>query len=191
MLGGYMELQGYDYAAKPSLLVVGDIRVIQLLQDSFLAVAYGTEPVFGLLINAPALWLLFDKTEAARECFEHFISWSGGSGDGDAVRISFVEFDDGGYGMCTSQDVERLLNKAVPEMYRDEVEPIAMATVHLKTFPQRSEGYHWFKERVETSPFVFAPATRETPPMLDLAMRKRQVNFYTDTTYQRNLSKHL
>jgi hypothetical protein len=175
-----MELQGYDYAAKPRVLVGGDIRVIQLLRDSFLAVGYGIEPEFGLLINAPALWLMFDKTETARECFEHFTRWSGASSDGDAVRISFVEFDDGGYGMCTSQDVERLLSRTVPDVYRDEVEPIIMVPVHLKTFPQRSDGYYWFKSRVETSPFVFAPASKETPPMQDLAMRKRQVNFYTE-----------
>lgn len=153
-----MELPGYDYSTKPLVLVGGDIQFIQLLQDGFLAVGYGVVPEFGLLINAPALWIMFDTTEAARKCFTHFIRWNGASGDGDAVRISFVEFDDGGYGMCTSQDIEKLLNRVVPEMYRDEVEPRIMVVGHLKTFPQRSEGYLWFKSRVETSPFVFAPA---------------------------------
>jgi hypothetical protein len=184
--GGYMELQGYDYAAKPLVLVGGDMGFIQLLQDGFLAVGYDTVPEFGLLVNPPLLTIMFDTTEAARECFAHFIRWGGASGDGDAVRISFVELDDGGYGMCTSQDMEKLLNRVVPEMYRDEVEPRIMVVGHLKTFPQMSEGYLWFKSRVETSPFVLAPSSRETPPMREFAIRKREVNFY----HERDLSEH-
>jgi hypothetical protein len=108
-----MNSLGYDYATKPIVLVAGDIQFIELLQSGFVALAYTVAPEFGLLADAPVLAMVFETTEKARKCFEHFIDWNESSGKGDAVRLSFVELEDGGYALCTSQDIKRLADRVL------------------------------------------------------------------------------
>jgi len=172
---------GYDYGIKPIMMIVGDTEFASFLgSDEFVALAYDQVPEFGLLVNPPRLSLVFSNGEAARKCFAHFKNWSGESGDGDAVRISFVEFNDGGYGICISQEVDRLTNRMVPEILREEVELIIMNAGRMKTFPQRSEAYKWFKSATEKVPFVLAPKTVEDFPIRELAIRKREIYYFQE-----------
>lgn len=171
---------GYDYGTKPIVLVPGDTEFIDLLNRGFLALGYGIVPEFGLLVDAPLLLMGFKNVTIARECFSKFAEWSGEDGDGDAVRISFVEFNDGEFGMCVSQDIERLLKRNIPEIYRKEVEPRIMVVGHIKMFPHQSDGYKWFKSGAMTSPFVLAAQSVNGEPIKDLALRKREINFYSE-----------
>jgi hypothetical protein len=171
---------GYDYGAKPIVLVPGDTEFIDLLNRGFLALGYGVVPEFGLLVDAPLLLMGFKNETLARECFSHFVEWSGEDKDGDAVRISFVEFSDGEFGMCLSQDMDRLLKKSIPETYREEVEQRIMVVGHLKMFPHQSDGYRWFKSVAVSSPFVLAPQPITGDPIKELALRKREINFYRE-----------
>jgi hypothetical protein len=160
---------GYDYGTKPIVLVPGDTEFIDLLNRGFLAIGYGVVPEFGLLVDAPLLLMGFKNETIARQCFSHFVEWSGEDSDGDAVRISFVEFNNGEFGMCVSQDIERLLKRSIPEIYRKEVEPRIMVVGHLKTFPHQSDGYRWFKSGAMTSPFVLAPQSVNGEPIQEIA----------------------
>ena len=173
---------GYDYGTKPIILIVGDAEFPNLLvRGDFTAVGYDVVEHFGLLVNAPRLTMIFQDVGIARECFLRFKAWGGPSEDGDAVRISFVELDEGGYAMCTSQDVDRLIKNRMPELYRGEVETRVMAMGSIKTFPEVSDSYRWFKSVTETSPFILAPAGISTPPIRDFALRKREVHFYRES----------
>lgn len=175
-----MRIEGYDYAIRPIILILGDTKFVELLNQGFLALGYGTIPEFGLLVNAPCLTMMFETDDIATECFRHFLSWKGDSNDADALQISFVEFEDGGYGMCSSQNIDRLIERMIPELYRKEIEPRIMTVGHLKSFPQISEGYLWFKSNVESSPFVIVPASKQFPPNPNLAIYKREINFYKE-----------
>jgi len=176
-----MSILGFDYGTKPIVLIIGDTEFPGLLiRGNFAAVGYDVVEYFGLLVNAPRLTMVFQDVGTARECFLRFKEWGGPSEDGDAVRISFVELDEGGYAMCTSQDVDRLIKNRMPEWFRGEVETRAMAMGSIKTFPEVSDSYRWFKSVTETSPFILAPAGINTPPIRDLALRKREVHFYRE-----------
>jgi hypothetical protein len=177
---GYMVPFGYDYGTKPIVLVGGDVEFIDLLNRGFLALGYGRVPEFGLLIDVPLLLMGFKNETLAQECFTHFAEWSGDSADGDAVRISFVEFNDGEFGMCVSQDMERLLKRSISEIFREELEPRIMVVGHIKMFPHQSEGYRWFKSEALSSPFVLAPQSINGEPLKELALRKREINFYRE-----------
>src|SRR5215216_2911664 len=98
-----MVTSGYDYGTKPIVVVIGDTEFPDLLiRGDFAAVGYDLVEHFGLLVNAPRLTMVFRDVALARECFLRFKEWGGASEDGDAVRISFVDLEDGGYAMCTS-----------------------------------------------------------------------------------------
>ncbi|MGC2236789.1 MAG: hypothetical protein WA584_11550 [Pyrinomonadaceae bacterium] len=167
---------GFDYGCKPILIVPGDFDFINLLNDGFLALGYGDIPEYGLLIDVPLLVMLFENEDVARECFLHFKSW----GSGDAIRISFIELNNGGFLMCTSQDMNHLLEQSIPERFREEFEARIFVLVHPKEFPNPSEGLKWFRSRTLLSPFVLVPQTVNGQPMRELAIQKREVNFFTE-----------
>ena len=182
-----MKTVGYDYGTKPTVMIVGDTEFPNFLgSEEFVALAYDQVFEFGLLINPPRLSLVFSNVEVARKCFTHFKSWSGESEDGDAVRISFVEFKDGGYGICISQEVDRLVNRLLPEIFRKEVELRIMNAGRMKTFPKQSAAYKWFKSATEQSPFVLAPQAIESAPIRELAIRKREIYYFQEN----NIPEH-
>ena len=178
---------GYDYGPKPKVIVVSDVEFPDLMKRGDLsALGYSKLPQFGILVNAPLLVMFFNDGKAGRECFTHFKGWSDASGDGDAVKIGFIEFENGDYGLCIYPENRHLIERSIPEIHRSEVEPIIMVVSYLKVFQQRSGYYDWFKSAVKTSPFILAPGTVEDGPMLDLAIRKQEVHFYHENDIPEN-----
>lgn len=172
---------GYDYGTKPKAIVAGDATFIELLRrGDFTALGYSRVPQFGILVNAPLLVMIFKDRDVGRECFSHFKGWSDASGDGDAVGLGFIEFENGDYGLCIYPENQHLIERTIPEIFRSEVESIIVSASYLKVFQQRGGHYDWFKSAVQTSPFVLAPGTMESSPMLDLAIRKRRIHFYQE-----------
>jgi hypothetical protein len=171
---------GYDYGTKPKVMVMGDMEFPSLLGDSYLALAYAVEPQFGALVDAPMLVMVFENEAAGRACFARFGGWCEASGSGDAVALGFVEVDDAEYVMCIYPDHERLVQRALPETHRPEVDPLVFMVGHSKTFPRQSGGYDWFKRAAGRSPFVLAPATPDGSVMIDAAFYKTEVGFYRE-----------
>ena len=178
-MGERRTMFGYDYGTRPITLVVGDTEFPNFLtSEQFVALIYDQVPDFGLLVNPPRLTMVFKDIKVGRKCFVLFKKWAGDTEDGDAIRISFIDLRDGSYGMCISQDVERLIKRMVPEIFRDEVELRIMNVGHIRTFPRQSEGYNWFKAAVDDSPFVLAFQQVNGAPLRELAMRKREILFF-------------
>ncbi len=170
---------GYDYGAKPRLMLVGNVEFPELLRRGFVALAYEQLSYFGLLVNPPLLGMVFADGGSARRCFEIFKGWSDASEDGDAVGVGFIESDDE-YSMCIYQEQRRFIDRMVPQHLRGEVDPIVMTAVQSKGFPHRSRGLDWFKRSTHSRPFVLAPVKPTGEPILELAVRKREVNFYRE-----------
>ena len=169
---------GYDYGTKPKVIVVGDGEFPHLLRRSLTALGYGTVPHFSVLVDAPLLVMMFDDERVGLECFVHFKRWANESRDGDVVGISFIEFENGQYGMCVFQERERLISRCLSKSVQAEVDPLLMVTGHLKIFEQQSDSYRWFKQAVKTSPCVIAPTTSEGDILFDYAFWKREIYFY-------------
>lgn len=173
---------GYDYGIKPKVMVVADTEFPEILRNSFVAVGYNQVPQFGDRVNVPLLMMLFKDLESGDKCFTHFNAWCNASGDGESVGVGFVEFEDGGYGMCIYPEHEQLIERCISEVLRPEVEPLVISIGHLKAFEERSIGYQWFKSliRAGIAEFILAPGTPEYGLMLDLAIIKRKVHFYSE-----------
>jgi len=62
---------------------------------------------------------------------------------------------------------------------------------HLKTFEEKSNGYHWFKSIINVGKFILAPGTSEYGLMLDLAIIKRKVHFYSEKDIPENTMENL
>ena len=177
---------GYDYGTKPCVAVVGDLEFPQLFSDGLVALGYMKIPQFGILVDPPVLVMAFRDKTMGRECFTHLKGWSDASEDGDAVGIGFIEFGVEEYGLCVYQEPKRLTDRVLPKSHQDESEPLLINVGYIKRFPKASQGYAWFKSMTERSPFVLAPGTIDGELMLDLAIRKREVNFYQ----QDNIPEH-
>jgi hypothetical protein len=171
---------GCDYGVKPRMIVVGDAEFPNLLRQGLRALSYERLSQHGLLVNPPLLGFVFADEATARDCFSRFKGWADDSQDGDAVGISFIEFETDEYGLCVYPDGTHLVDRCIPPLLRPEVEPIIITVGHLKMFPRRSEAFRWFKRITTTSPTVVAPATIHGGVMLDLAVRKMSIPFYTE-----------
>lgn len=172
-----MNALGYDYGGRERFLAISDPTFITYLEDRE-AVGYGRMPHWGLLVNPPVLYFLFSNSDSATSCFEIFHSWiKASNGDGDAVEISFLEYDDGSYGVTTGPEVKRLIDRTIPEYLQHEVEPIVSVPQKMTRIPEQSGSYRWFKGAASTSPFIVIPGTGVDGPLEDLAFRKREVSF--------------
>ncbi len=173
------------------MMIVADIEFPEILRNSFMALGYGQVPQFGNLENVPLLMMLFKDLDSGDKCFSHFNAWCNASGDGDAVGIGFVEFEDGGYGMCIYPDHEQLVKRSVSEVHLQEVEPLIVSVGHLKTFEEKSNGYIWFKSIINAGKFILAPGTSKYGLMLDLSIIKRKVQFYSEKDIPENTMENL
>lgn len=172
---------GFDYGIRPHFIVVGDMEFPSLIEKAgFHGLAYLHVPQFGLLVNPPSVALLFENKDSGRECFMHFKHWADGSDDGDAVGVSFVEFDDGTYAVCIYQEEKRLIARCIHERIRPEITPIFMFCGRLLRMGKKSDHFECFKRQVADAPFVLLPATKEGGPIMELGIRKREVAFYDE-----------
>jgi hypothetical protein len=62
---------------------------------------------------------------------------------------------------------------------------------HLKTFEEKSNGYHRFKSIINAGKFILAPGTSEYGLMLDHAIIKRKVQFYSEKDIPENTMENL
>jgi len=167
---------GCDFGVKPRYAVLSDFTFVDHLK-AHEALGYGVLPSFGFLIHPPVLYYLFRDQDSARECFTIFRNWVDHSNDGDAVSLTFIEFDDKAYGLITAPDLDRLIDRALPSPLQEEFDPLAFIPSKMLQVPMQSDGYKWFKTTATASPFVVAPVAPESGTLLNLAFRKREVTF--------------
>lgn len=167
---------GCEFGVRPRYAILADAAFVDHLKAQQ-GLGYGVLPSFGLLIKPPILCYLFGNENSARECFTIFKRWVDYSHDGDAVSLTFIEFDDGAYGLITGPDVRRLIDHALPSSIQEEFEPLAITANKMLEVPEQSADYRWFKAAVTTSPFVVAPAAVKSGPLMNLAFRKREATF--------------
>ena len=173
------KILGFDYGTKPSLMVVGDYSFPDLLRRGLVGLGYSLLPEHGLLVNPPLLVMIFNDLEIAKEVFEHFHGWCEGETDGDAVGITFIEYDSGEYGLCMYQEPKALTRRLVPEPDRSEYQILSTLASHLKLFPEQSQHYQWFKSVVSDRTFLLAAGTTDGRLLPDTVLRKSQVAFYS------------
>jgi len=167
---------GCDFGVRPRYGIIADVTFTEYLK-SHRALGYGELPSFGLLIKPPVLYYLFEDENSARQCFTIFKGWVDHSNDGDAVSLTFIEYDDGAYGLVTAPDLIRLIDRTLPPTLQKEYEPLAFIPSKILEVPMQSDSYKWFKAKATNLPFVVAAVAPKSGIQMDLAFRKREIAF--------------
>jgi hypothetical protein len=175
-------MEGYDFGVRNRTGVIGDFAYIEDWDKSgYFANGYGIYPQHGVIFNAPFLAMIFEDEGIGRRLFsEHFMKWVQSSGSGDAIDISFVEWNDGSYTMGLAPNIEYLVKRTLPNVNDEEVEILPMVLSKFKEFPNRSKYFMEFKRMARTNPVLFVPADRNMRVMDDLLIVKYKINFLNE-----------
>lgn len=172
-------MRGYDYGIRPTVAALGDFDFVDAWDKAgYYANAYGFWDHHGVIVNPPFVCMLFENEEKGRILFEkHFKKWESGSDDGDAVGLTFVEWNDGGYSMIVYPEIEHLIQRCFPDdRDREGLDVIALIPSKSKEFPEKSDFFQVFKRAAQTNPVLFMGGTEEGP-FHDLVIRKLRVEF--------------
>jgi len=172
---------GFDFGLKPTVMVLGDMECAVLEHGGNpKAMGYGRLPEFGLLPAPPFAAVLFENVDKGTEFFRHLKGWSEASGDSDAVSLSFIEPDQGGYVVCVYPDLTLLTDRCVPKYLQSETtQVLSFPILFPLTVDEISDNYRWFKEQVAESPFVFGAARANGSLVHETLFVKRRVAFYS------------
>lgn len=138
---------GFEYGIKPKNIIVGDVEFPNsFIEAEFIGLAY----IFSSLIPTHPtpleILFVFSNLDKAENAFSHLLGWVEGSNqEGDAVQMDFIEMNDGTYALALSQEINRLIKRAIPQHLIGKVDPIIMSGTHFKRFPQKSINYQNFK----------------------------------------------
>jgi len=177
---------GFDYGIKPNIMVVGDVEYTSLIHEAApVAIGYGKIPSFGLLVEPPLVCLIFEDEDKGKECFKHLKKWGEGSNNDDAVALSFIEENKGGYTICVYPDFNHLIDRCIPKYLQPEVNPMIMASISFPLSVERiSQDYLFFKQQIKERAFVFCGASKTGKLFLDFALRKIYIQFYKEDEIQ-------
>lgn len=177
---------GYDYGIKPNIMVVGDVEYINLINKGVpIAMGYGRLPSYKSLANPLFACLMFENEEKGIECFQRFKNWGKPSGDGDvdgdAVALSFIEHENGGYTVCIYPETDRLLNRCVPKYLQNEISPMFCMPISFPlTTTSTNEYYHHFKNSAAKESFLFAGGAKSKGVLFETIILKKCINFFKE-----------
>jgi hypothetical protein len=165
---------GFDFGIEIRAMLIADMSFIDLLkQADIVACAYGTAPENPLETPLPEISLVGVNREPLVKVFAEFGRWAS-SGDGDAVELTFIFLQDGGYLLL----IERERTRATWSLEGTNriFSPLLFGGTYIKKFDTRNPALAQFrahKERLLISPFLFGAAsiavkTRDVPTLSDI-----------------------
>ena len=129
---------GYDYAFLPISLAIGSLDFAKLLTEAnIIAVAYGLDYSDIIGVRIPTITLVGRNSGPLRKVFQQFAKWSESS-DGDAVELTIVFKNDGGYLLGLSPDSQRLKQRCLG--FDRVSKPILTSITWIKTLDTTSPG---------------------------------------------------
>jgi hypothetical protein len=148
--------QGFDFGVEIRGMLIADMSFIDLLkQAEIIACAYGTAPETSLETPLPQISLVGFNGEPLAKAFAEFGRWAS-SGDGDAIELTFIFLQDGGYLLL----IERERTRAIWSLEGTNriFSNILFGGTYIKKFDTRGPHLAQFrshKERLLISPFLF------------------------------------
>jgi hypothetical protein len=140
-------------------LLATDVSFIQLLKEAeVVACAYRYVPEGPLGVAMREIALVGVRREPLTKAFTEFERWAA-SGDGDAVKLTFIFLIDGGYLLC----IEREPSRATHDLKGSDrtYSTILFAGSYIKKFDTRQpalEELRKYKRTFLISPFLFSAA---------------------------------
>jgi len=142
---------GFDYGIKPNILVMSDVEFPNLIHEGKVrAVAYGRLPYYELLNEPMFVSLVFEDDEKGEECFKHFKEWINNSNNSEAVSLSFIELNNGGYTVCVYPDYALLIDRCIPHELQKKVHPIIFTPISFPITVERvSQQFIDFQSEID------------------------------------------
>lgn len=137
---------GYEYGVKPFLMLASNTEFSNLfLKAKCNGMLYKFKKENSEMIPVRmSFW--FENEKLGEEFFEILLGWvEKSNNDGDAVAIDFIENDKGGYTLCISPEMNRFIERMIPQDFKNKVTPIAMIQSHYKEIDTLGPNYLNFK----------------------------------------------
>lgn len=154
---------GFDFGIESGAMVVSDISFIQLLQQAqIIGCAYRYAPNSSLDLPLREIDLVGRKREPLIEAFKILNDWASVT-DGDAIELTFIFLNDGGYLLSIQREVTRAIRHLCTEDTFGE--PLLMTGIYQKKFDTRHpalEELRGYKKNL-VSPFLFGAAATIQP----------------------------
>ena len=131
----------------------------RLAEASIVAVAYGSEWSEALGADIPSMSLVGRRAEPLREAFKIFAAWSDAA-DGDAVELTIVLKESGGFLLGISPEYGRLARRCVG-FDRTAISPLAFAPVWCHSIMTAHSHLAQLRSYAQKpiAPFLFGGAT--------------------------------
>lgn len=155
--------KGHDFGAPFRTMFVPDASFIEsLTQASTFACAYGYIEVPEIPYPIPIITLVAEREEPLIRAFREFKRWAEVPG-GDALHMTIMIEDGGGYSMALSPDMDRM--SALMRLDDPVFTPLQMVPMWIKYFDTRNQFVNDIRQYVHqrVAPFVFAGATSPLP----------------------------
>lgn len=170
-LSGY----GFDYGIGITATAIGSIEFNKNLVDAeIVAVAYGDDYSQELGLRVPAIILVGRNEEPLRKAFEEFSNWAERT-DADAIEVTIVFREDGGYRFCINPEVGALYKRVL--QYDTVVNRLALQLMWIKVIATTSQQLIELRELFSAGivrPFLLRAAhytgilQKDQPPIPEL-----------------------
>ena len=107
------QTKGFEFGCLPFAMAVSSFEFPKQLSDaSVVGVAYGSAPSKAVAAMLPNISLVVENPEPLAEAFRTFHAWAD-STDPDALELTIVFFDRGGYVLALGPEIERLTRRCL------------------------------------------------------------------------------
>lgn len=155
---------GFDYGIGITVGAVGSMDFNNnLIAAEILAVAYGFDYSQELGAQVPAITLVGRNESPLRAAFDEFWSWTGET-DADAVELTIVLRNNGGYHLCIGPEVGALYKRAL--QFDAVTNPLAFQLTWIKPIQTTSQPLRDFRDYVcagSVRPFLLRAANYVGP----------------------------
>ena len=137
---------GYEYGIKPRFLLAGDVEFSKYFVDSN---CLGLMYMFDRVENIPIkILFMFQNEKPAENFFGCLLRWvEQSNNNGDAVDIEFIEGNKEGYTIVIAPNKEHLIERLVPPLLKNEIEPIIMVPMQFKKIETASPSFRLLRDR--------------------------------------------
>lgn len=188
---------GYEYGIKPYLVLLSDINFSEYFVE---AKCLGLLYMFGIDENnnqiPVQMAFIFQNEKPAERFLNCLMNWiEHSNNDGDAVSIEFIENNKGGYTVAIFPEMNRFMDRCVPEHLKDRISPIMMVQTQFKEIISVSPSYFAFKANHKKAEKIAIGYVIGTPNKIEKQSEKyfikTEFNFFEKGKFPQNSSAEI
>lgn len=174
---------GLDYGVQPRIILVPDFSFSEHFKNGkCIAIIFIHCPNSSGELITTEMGFLFEVEEFAKKFMNSLLEWVKKSDDdGDAVDLEFIELLNGEYLLAIAPEVDRFLNRMIPPLMKEHVNPLFTIVTQGKDGMAMGENYHRFKNQYSKGRRIpiraFIARDQKVEKMLDEYFVKTEFKF--------------